>query len=103
VIADARLAELATRREALVARAAAERAAIAEVAEPLVAASVWVERGLGLWHTLRDHPWLVAVPVAVATVLARRRGTLRAVSTALTFWRIGRSVLRLLNAAGPAR
>jgi YqjK-like protein len=94
--ADYRLL-LAARRELLVRRAERERLQFARSVEPLARSWVWVERGFGVWRTVRGHPWLVLTPLAVL-LLWRPRVVLRAAASALTLWRVGRSAQRALHA-----
>lgn len=92
---------LAARRELLVQRAQQQRVQLAQSLEPLLHASVWVERGLGLWSAMRGRPGLALVSVlAPAAVLAlwMPRVVLRTLAAALALWRAGRSVQRAWNA-----
>lgn len=79
---------LAARRVQLVQRAQCQREQLAQSAQPLVQAAVWVERGFGVWRTLQERPWLVLVP-AVALALWRPRRVLRALPVLLGLWRAG--------------
>jgi YqjK-like protein len=92
---------LAARRELLVQSAQQQREQLARSLEPLLRASVWIERGLGLRRALRGRPGLALVTVlAPAALLAlwRPRAVLRTLATALALWRAGRSVQRAWNA-----
>ena len=92
---------LAQRRGELVQRAQQQRVQLAEVLEPVVYASRWVDRGIGIWQVLRDRPGLALVSVlgpAVLLALYKPRTVWRTAAAALTLWRTGRSVRRAWNA-----
>lgn len=86
-----RLVEIARRKEQLIARAEAQRAAIAETVRHLRGPIGIVDRGLEVARFLHAHPMLVTAAVAVLVVF-RRRGLLSLAGRALTAWRLWRSV-----------
>jgi YqjK-like protein len=88
---------LAARRELLVHRAQQQRRQLARAAAPLARACAWVERGFGLWHALRGHPWLVLAPPLVL-LWWRPRAVLRALAGGVSLWRAGRSAQRAFSA-----
>lgn len=87
------LAELAERRERLLARAAAERTALAQHAAPLRAALAIADRGADAIRYVARHPvWLFGVPLILAA-LGRGRAS-KWTRFAWIGWQLGRQVLR---------
>ncbi|MBU1665853.1 MAG: YqjK-like family protein [Gammaproteobacteria bacterium] len=69
------LAQLAERRERLVAQAAAQRTALAESIEPWRTPLAWADRGLEMLSVLKRHPvWLVGGVAAFAALRVNRAG-----------------------------
>ncbi|MDP2431218.1 MAG: YqjK-like family protein [Pseudomonadota bacterium] len=69
------LAQLAERREHLVARAAAQRTVLAESIEPWRAPLAWADRGLAMLSVLKRHPvWIVGGVAAFASLRIDRAG-----------------------------
>ena len=88
-----RLIEIVRRKERLIARAEAQRGAIAVAFQQLRRPVGILDRGLEVARYLRAHPVLVAALVA-ALVVFRRRRLISLAGTALTAWRLWRSVSR---------
>ncbi|MDA8128624.1 MAG: YqjK-like family protein [Betaproteobacteria bacterium] len=87
------LAELAARRERLLARVAAERSALAQQAAPLRAALAIADRGVDAIRYVARHPvWLFGVPLMLA-VLGRGRAS-KWTRFAWIGWQLGRQMLR---------
>jgi len=86
------LIEIARRRERLIARAGAQRAAIAGTFHELEAPAAIVDRALGVACFLRSHPLLTAAAVAAAAVALRRPGVLSLAGRAVAVWRLWRTV-----------
>lgn len=86
-----RLMEIAFRKERMIARAEAQRAAIGRSFSQLRGPIAIADRGLSAVHFLRTHPALVAVAVA-ALVALRGRGLLSLAGRAFSVWRLWRSV-----------
>ena len=86
------LIEIARRRERLIARAGAQRAAIAGTYHELEAPAAIADRALGVARFLRAHPLLTAAGAAVAAVALRRPGVLLLAGRALAVWRLWRTV-----------
>lgn len=87
------LAELAERRERLLARAAAERTALAHHAAPLRAALAVADRGVDAIRSVARHPiWLFGVPLILA-VLGRGRAS-KWTRFAWIGWQLGRRMFR---------
>lgn len=86
-----RLIEIARRKERLIARAEAQRAAIGASFRQLERPISVIDRGLEIARFFRGRPLLVAA-VVTAVVVFRRRGLLSLVGRALTVWRLWRSV-----------
>jgi|SRR5262252_8523264 hypothetical protein len=91
-----RLTEIHARRQRLIAKAAAERRAIALSIDawrkPLGAA----ERMLAAVHYVRAHPIALVLAAATVTVVAPRR-TIRWVRRGFVLWRSYRWVVRALT------
>jgi hypothetical protein len=88
-----RLADIARRREQLIARAAVERAAAAASFRGLKAPLGIVDRVVGAAYFVRAHPLLVGTGVAV--IVATLSGKLRmlpALGRGLAAWRLWRTV-----------
>src|SRR5262249_622179 len=83
--------ELARRKERLIARAQAQRDAIAAALQDLQRPIPMADRAAAATHFLRAHPVLVAAMVA-GLVAFRRRSVLSLVARAVAAWRIWRSV-----------
>jgi hypothetical protein len=86
------LIAIARRRERLVARAGAHRAAIAGTFFELQEPAAIADRALGVARFLRAHPLLTAAGVAVAAVALRRPGVLTLAGRALAVWRLWRTI-----------
>lgn len=86
-----RLIEIARRKERLIARAEAQRAAIGASFRQLERPIGIIDRGLEIARFLRGRPLLVATVVALVVAL-RRRGLLSLAGRALSAWRLWRSV-----------
>ena len=91
------LIEIARRRERLIARAGAQRAAIAGTYHELEAPAAIADRALGVARFLRLHPLLTAAAVAAAAVALRRPGVLSLAGRAVAIWRLWRTVSVYLN------
>ena len=87
-----RLIEIARLRERLIARAGAQRAAIAGTVHELEAPAAVADRALGVARFLRLHPLLTAAAVAAAAVALRRPGVLSLAGRAVAVWRLWRIV-----------
>lgn len=88
------LIEITRRRERLVARAAAQRAAIAGTLRELQPPISIVDGGLAVVRFFRAHPVLLAA-VSAAVLALRPRGLLWVVGRGLTVWRVWRAVSAL--------
>ena len=86
------LIKIARRRERLVARAGAQRAAIAGTFLELQEPAAIADHALGAVRFLRAHPLLTAAGAAVAAVALRRPGVLLLAGRALAVWRLWRTV-----------
>jgi len=91
---ESRLTEIARRRERLVARAAAQRAAIAGTLRELRPPIDIVDRGLAVVRFFRRHPVLLAAVTAAAFAF-RPRGMLWLAGRGLAAWRVWRAVSAL--------
>ena len=85
------LAEIARRKERLMARSEAQRAAIGASLRQLQGPIRIVDRGLDAARFLRAHPLLVVVAVATLVVF-RGRGLLSLARRAFSVWRLWRSL-----------
>lgn len=85
------LIEIARRKERLIARTAAQRAAVGESFLQLRGPIDVVDRGLEMARFLRGHPLLVAAVVA-AVVAFRHRGVVSLAGGLLTAWRLWKSM-----------
>src|SRR5262245_61681953 len=83
--------ELARRKERLIARAAAQREAIAGALHALEKPIEVIDRAVAAGRFLRAHPVLVAALV-IALVVFRRRRIVGLVTRGLAAWRIWRSL-----------
>jgi len=86
-----KLAEIARRKERLIARTESQRADIGAGFRQLQGPIGVVDRGLEIVSFLRRHPLLVATVIA-AVVAFRRRSLVSLAGSALSVWRIWRSV-----------
>lgn len=86
------LIEIARRRERLIVRAGAQRAAIAGTVRELEAPAAIADRALSVARFLRLHPVLTAAAVATAAVALQRPGVLSLAGRALAVWRLWRTV-----------
>jgi hypothetical protein len=86
-----RLTEIAQRKERLMRRAEAQRAAIAGSVEALRGPIRIADKGLEMVRFLRVHPVIVGVALAVVVVL-RGRGVVSLVGRGLAIWRVWRSL-----------
>jgi len=86
-----RLIDIARRKERLIARAEAQRAAIRADFRQLQGPIAVVDRGLEIARFLLAHPLLIAAIVGAVTVF-RRRGLLSLAGRALSAWRLWRSL-----------
>jgi hypothetical protein len=84
--------EIARRRERLVARAGAQRAAIAGTFQELETPIAMGDRALEVVRFLRSHPVLAAAAVMAATVVLRSRVAVSLAGRALAVWRLWRTV-----------
>jgi len=84
-----RLMEMALRKERLVERGAAQRAAIGRGFGELQGPIAVADRAVSLGRFVRTHPLLVAVAVA-ALVAMRGRGLLALAGRAYSIWRLWR-------------
>jgi hypothetical protein len=89
------LVDIARRKERLIARAEAQRAALRMNFRQLQGPIVVVDRGLEIARFLRAHPLLVAAFVGAFTVF-RGRGLLSIAGRALSAWRLWRSLSALV-------
>jgi hypothetical protein len=85
------LIDIARRKERLIARGQAQRAAIAEDFRQLRQPIGVIDRGLAVVRFLRAHPAIVGIVVAAVVVL-RGRGLVSMAGRGLTVWRIWRSL-----------
>ena len=92
-----RLIEIAGRRERLIARAGAQRAAIAGTVHELEAPAAIADRALGVARFLRLHPLLTAAAVAAAAMALRRPRVLLLAGRAVAVWRLWRTVSVYFN------
>lgn len=86
-----RLIEIARRKERLIARAEAQRAAIGASFRQLERPISVIDRGLEIARFFRARPLLVAA-IVTAVLAFRRHGLLSLASRALAAWRLWRSV-----------
>jgi len=82
-----RLIEIARRKERLIARAGAQRAAIGETIRQLRRPIGVLDHGLEVVRFLQAHPLLVASGVALLAVFRRRR-LVSLTGSLLTAWRL---------------
>jgi len=85
------LAELARRKERLIARTAAQRSVIADVYHRWQMPVSLLDRGVAVARFLRSHPLLLAVGVAVAAAVGRRN-LLYWAGRGWVAWRTGRAL-----------
>lgn len=78
---------LATRRARLVQRTADQRRQLGATVAPLLPAWQAFEFGLRVGRSLRQRPWLLALPVT-AWVMWRRRGAGRGLALVPLLWRL---------------
>ena len=91
---EEQLAEIARRKERLIARAASHRSAIAECVRGLRGPVSVVDRGFGVVRFLRAHPVLAGAAAAML-VAFRGRGLLSLAGRAYSAWRVWRSLAAL--------
>lgn len=89
--ATERLIELARRKERLIARAAAQRAAVAATFREWRTPITVADRALAVVRFFRSHPFLLAATVAAAAAL-RGRTLVGLAGRGYTAWRIWRTV-----------
>lgn len=91
---NARLNELARKREQLVVRSASQRAQLCAAFRPWEKPLAFADKGMALARTLRAHPLLLAAGGAVAVYLIGRRlgGMRKWAGRLLGFWQTTRSV-----------
>ena len=89
--ATERLIELARRKERLIARAAAQRAAIAATIREWRVPIAVADQAFGIVRFFRSHPVLLAAAVAAVTAL-RGRTLAGLAGRGYTAWRIWRTV-----------
>ena len=90
---NSELTRLGERRERLVARAAAQRIALAQDAAPWRARLALADRGVEALRIIRRHPvWLLGA--ALVPVALRPERTAKLIRFAWVGWRIGRSVFK---------
>jgi len=85
------LIEIARRKERLIGRAGSERAIIGTSIRQLQGPIGVVDRGLEVASFLRRHPLLVAAIIAAIAAFGRRR-LVSVAGTAISVWRLWRSV-----------
>lgn len=85
------LIEIARRKERLIARAEAQRAAVEMNFRHLQRPIGMVDRGMEVGRFLRAHPLAVGALVGVVTVF-RGRGLVSMAGRALSLWRLWRSL-----------
>jgi len=85
------LLEIAHRKERLIARAEAQRVAVAASFRGLQRPIGMVDSGLAAARFLGGHPLLVAAIVATVTIF-RRRGLVAVAGRAFSAWRLVRAV-----------
>jgi hypothetical protein len=89
------LLEIARRRERLIARAGAQRVAIAGIVRDVEAPAAIADRALAVARFLRLHPVLSAAAVAAAAAALQRPRVLLLAGRALAVWRLWRTVSSL--------
>ncbi len=94
---NARLAELATRRERLIARSAEQRAALADSVQALHAPLQIADRALSIIAFVRRHPLITVAAGALAFALRPRRAGLW-LRRGWLLWRLFRAVERWAGA-----
>lgn len=94
---NARLAELAMRRERLVARCAEQRAALADSVQGLHAPLQMADRALSMLAFVRRHPLVTVAAGALAFALRPRRAGLW-LKRGWLVWRLARAVERWAGA-----
>lgn len=88
---NASLANIIHRRAMLVARAAAQREEIDRAAQPWRAPLAFADRGIALFHALRQHPLAAALAaVTLAQLVFRKRH--RWMRTILAAWQVYRGL-----------
>src|SRR5258706_3740892 len=85
------LIEITRRKERLIARAGSERAVIVASIVQLQGPIGVVDRGLEVARFLREHPLLVATAIAAVAAFGRR-SLISLAGSAISVWRIWRSV-----------
>jgi len=85
------LIEVARRKERLITRTGSQRVAIGASLRELRGPISVVDHGLGIVHFLRAHPLIVATVIA-AVAAFRRRSLVSLAGSAISLWRIWRSV-----------
>lgn len=96
-----RIKDLAARREALVARAAAQRALAADATAGIRRGLVSVERGLGIVRYLARKPLAIGLGLAaIALLIAKPRQTATWLGYALTAYTMFRRARRALSPQG---
>jgi len=91
---DIRLAELARRKERLVARSESQRGAIASSFDGLRRPLTIAEKGLAVARFMQAHPALVGAGMAVLVAM-RGRGLLSIAGRGLAAWRAWKSLSSL--------
>lgn len=86
------LLEIARRRARLLARASAQRAAIAGAVHELEAPAAIADRALSVARFMRLHPVVSAAAAATAALALQRPGVLSFAGRALAVWRLWRTV-----------
>jgi hypothetical protein len=89
--AQDQLVEIARRKARLIARAEAQREAIAASFRAMQRPIGAIDRGMEVARFLRGHPLLVAAIVATFAIF-RRRGLLSITGRAFSAWRLWRAV-----------
>lgn len=91
-----RMAEIARRKERLVAACARERAGLGEALAAWQVPIAAVDRGISATRFLAAHPVAVAAGLVIVAVLGRR-GLLRWAGRGLVVWRAWRTVRALVG------
>jgi hypothetical protein len=88
---NAKLAEIALKRERLIAQAARQRTAVAQAAQAWRGPLALADRGLVALRYLKQHPLWVVGGVAVVVAL-RPRGVMKWLGRGLAAYKIGRGL-----------
>jgi|SRR5688500_10092412 len=86
------LAEIGFRKERLIARCAAQRAAIADAFHDLERPIAIVDRAVSVVRFFRTHPLLVGIAVAAIVALKRHRSMVGLAARGAAAWRLWRAI-----------